>query len=320
MNINSYKSLYIESCFGNGEFGKGIVLSSSTGFLISKKEKIFLITNRHVVTGKDTFTGEELDKINCGLPNELIVNFTYKVVKNGQENLWQNPFLIPLYRNGEIIEEDKLWLEHPEYKDKIDIIALDVTSICQNSKKNLCEIGGYSHVEIPVYDIFTKISYNPEVTEQTYIVGFPYGYSTTIKAYLPIWSNATIASEYEQNLTVPFDYKEKIDRLVKKISNEEDNEKKEDLREELKKVFYFEAPTFLVDAKTRYGQSGSPVILDNKTTGKIFENDKLGITSEHITILLGIYSGRINKNSDLGYVWKTELIREIIQNDVNSKI
>ena len=30
---------------------------------------------------------------------------------------------------------------------------------------------------------------------------------------------------------------------------------------------------------------------------------------------IGIYSGRINKDSDLGYVWKWSLLEEIINNN-----
>lgn len=53
-------------------------------------------------------------------------------------------------------------------------------------------------------------------------------------------------------------------------------------------------PKFLVDARTRRGQSGSPVV---------------GGTS----VLLGIYSGRVNEQSDLGIVWKVNALREILR-------
>lgn len=298
MNINSYKSLYIESCFGNGEFENSSKLSKATGFLVKKDSKVFLITNRHVVTGRDNFTGKVLDSIYGGLPNELIVNLTYIVSKgNEKEKFWQNPFIIPLYKNGQIIEEEKLWLEHPIYKGKIDIIAIDITSICLNSKVNLGEIVGYDYVEMPLYDQLLKKQNVPQVTQQVYIIGYPYGYTTTSNGYLPIWTSGTIASEYEKNLTVPFDYIYRIDKIVEKIDNEKEDVLKEKMREELKNIYHFEAPSFLIDSKTREGQSGSPVILGNTT------------------ILLGIYSGRINANSDLGYVWKAELIKEIIESN-----
>ncbi len=54
----------------------------------------------------------------------------------------------------------------------------------------------------------------------------------------------------------------------------------------------------MVDARTWEGQSGSPVLA--KMSSESFE-------------LLGIYSGRTDKNSSLGYVWKISIINEIIQ-------
>jgi hypothetical protein len=71
-------------------------------------------------------------------------------------------------------------------------------------------------------------------------------------------------------------------------------------------------PRFLVDARTRQGQSGSPVITYSPTG--------LNATSRGVTLsagppiskLLGVYSGRVNKESDLGYVWKVAVIEEIL--------
>ena len=55
---------------------------------------------------------------------------------------------------------------------------------------------------------------------------------------------------------------------------------------------------FLVDAKTWEGQSGSPV---------------LARVTEDGAQLIGIYSGRTNKDSSLGYVWKLDIINQIVK-------
>jgi Trypsin-like peptidase domain len=70
-------------------------------------------------------------------------------------------------------------------------------------------------------------------------------------------------------------------------------------------------PCLLVDSRTREGQSGSPVILyrtDGYTTedGSMINN---GVPAERF---IGVYSGRINKNSDLGFVWKARALVEIL--------
>lgn len=70
-------------------------------------------------------------------------------------------------------------------------------------------------------------------------------------------------------------------------------------------------PCLLVDSRTRKGQSGSPVILyrtDGYTTeeGSMINN---GVPAERF---IGVYSGRINKKSDLGFVWKARALVEIL--------
>lgn len=87
------------------------------------------------------------------------------------------------------------------------------------------------------------------------IVGLPFGLSGTGK--FAIWITGTVASEP----SLDFD----------------------------------DLPLFLVDARTRTGQSGSPVITMHKKKA----------------IFLGIYSGRINSESDLGMVWKAKLVGEL---------
>lgn len=303
LNKNSNKSLYIKSCFYNDEtIFEGTVLSTATGFFVKNGEEVFLITNRHVVTGKNIFTGKLLDEKNASLPNKLIVEFPYEVKRiNSDDNFWANPFEINLYKNNTVIDDEKLWIEHPIYKEKIDIVAINVTVICKNSIDALYNIGNCSFVNIPLYENIDVIDFVPKVTDQVFVVGYPYGYSTTDKRYLPIWSRATIASEYEENLTVPINYIDEWNRLYSDLNLESDEQKKAEIMERIKKVNHYEVPTFLVDARTREGQSGSPVIYCDKTG------------NEDKTFLLGIYSGRVNENSDLGYVWKTELIKEIIE-------
>jgi hypothetical protein len=70
-------------------------------------------------------------------------------------------------------------------------------------------------------------------------------------------------------------------------------------------------PCLLVDSRTREGQSGSPVILyrtDGYTTeeGGTINN---GVPAERF---IGVYSGRINEESDLGFVWKAHALVEIL--------
>lgn len=117
-------------------------------------------------------------------------------------------------------------------------------------------------------------------SDRVSVIGYPFGYSAgeSNNQYLGIWSNGFIASE-------PFlDYKG--------------------------------LPIFLIDCRTRPGQSGSPVFglqysgaydlnfSDNQADRrmKIFDRQDF----------LGIYSGRIDENSDIGFVWKSSAIKELL--------
>ncbi|MDX9988767.1 hypothetical protein [Thiothrix unzii] len=78
-------------------------------------------------------------------------------------------------------------------------------------------------------------------------------------------------------------------------------------------INYRKLPCFLIDCRTRSGQSGSVVIARFKPGDMVSYEDKHYIAQKIMTHTLGIYSGRINKDSDLGMVWKTSIIRDIIK-------
>jgi hypothetical protein len=121
-------------------------------------------------------------------------------------------------------------------------------------------------------------NYNLDVTESVFVLGFPLGY--TIKSEKEphaVWTSGTVASDPPLGINING----------------------------------MELPGFLIDSKTRQGQSGSPVIyysqegLDNHCNGGI------AIWGSSFMKEIGIYSGRIHKDSDLGYVWKWSVIKEI---------
>lgn len=103
------------------------------------------------------------------------------------------------------------------------------------------------------------------------VIGFPFG--LTAGGSLAIWATGFIASEPDIN--------------------------------------FQDLPVFLIDCRTRQGQSGSAVIAHrngafNTANGIIVSN---GPTSE----FLGIYSGRVNAESDLGFVWKASAIDTLLK-------
>lgn len=103
-----------------------------------------------------------------------------------------------------------------------------------------------------------------------FIIGFPFGMSTA--GVLPIWKTGHIASDPDIN--------------------------------------YEGKPIFLIDATTRGGMSGAPVIL-RLMGGYKTKSGKL-ILSGGVTKFLGIYSGRIHEYAEIGKVWKPHLINDIL--------
>ena len=72
-------------------------------------------------------------------------------------------------------------------------------------------------------------------------------------------------------------------------------------------------PQFLIDCRSRPGQSGSPVIA-HRPGGMTPLMQERTFATTPLTELLGVYSGRINEQSDLGIVWKIGALRDLVQN------
>lgn len=108
------------------------------------------------------------------------------------------------------------------------------------------------------------------------VIGFPFGLSSTGR--FPIWATGFLAQEL--GMVTP------------------DNQ------------------TFLIDCRTRQGQSGSPVIAYRTNTYTyISESGRISTNMYPGTVkweFLGIYSGRVNPESDLGRVWHVSAIEEVL--------
>lgn len=123
-----------------------------------------------------------------------------------------------------------------------------------------------------------------KVADNVYILGFPHNLSSGGK--FPLWKRGSIASEPDIDL----------DNL----------------------------PKFLVDSASRPGMSGAPVIyrrqgIHRLVDGTITPSSLIG----EIQNFCGVYSGRINTNTELdtqlGIVWKAEVIPKIIDGKKRDK-
>ena len=116
-----------------------------------------------------------------------------------------------------------------------------------------------------------------DVPDSVNIIGFPYGIAAAGR--IAVWVQGSIATDME--------------------------------------VHYEQLPCFLIDSRTRRGQSGSPVLAYRGPAEAAPTTDgNIHVGHGGMSRLLGVYSGRINEESDLGLVWKTAAITEILEHGV----
>lgn len=78
-------------------------------------------------------------------------------------------------------------------------------------------------------------------------------------------------------------------------------------------IDYEGMPLFLIDSRTRPGQSGSPVLLYSAGGMVPMQDGSSAMFGGAVTRLIGIYSGRVNSESDLGKAWKVNAIQDVVE-------
>lgn len=155
------------------------VISHATGFFWESDGNQFLITNRHVVTGKNTFTGECLDK---SLFRPYRIRY-YEIVWHhhpaGQALCERKMVEIDLFDN-----EKAIFLQDPEFhKYKVDIVAIPL------SRKMKIQESKFS----PFVNHFRFEPLFHSVGNTVFVVGYPFrNYEGTM---IPIWKSGTLAAE-----------------------------------------------------------------------------------------------------------------------------
>ncbi|MEY2536846.1 MAG: hypothetical protein QOG67_586 [Verrucomicrobiota bacterium] len=71
-------------------------------------------------------------------------------------------------------------------------------------------------------------------------------------------------------------------------------------------------PIQLIDCRSRQGQSGSPVLAYRSGGAVAMEDGGTAMFGGPVERFIGVYSGRVNAESDLGIVWKAKALAELI--------
>ena len=145
-------------------------LGDGTCFFYKKNGKCYLVTNWHVLSGRDVITGQPR-KSSGAVPDSISISF--HVVRPIGAVL-ENYLLNLNSANGEAI-----WLQHSIHGQDVDIAVLELTI-----PSGLCV---YPINEMDTANIRAEVGIN------LYILGYPVRQFTGI---FPVWKRGTLATEF----------------------------------------------------------------------------------------------------------------------------
>ncbi len=155
----------------------GQELSIGTAFFYKHREKYWLVTNWHNLTGLNPETQKPLSEKTCGIPNQIILKVAELVKKNGIDCLAWSESIIPLYD----VEGNPKWKIHPQYGEKVDLGVLEFDTV----REGIAFVNDESRLELSKIPLSAGID--------AFVIGYPLGLTGGVS--LPLWKRASIASE-----------------------------------------------------------------------------------------------------------------------------
>ncbi|OGI16497.1 MAG: hypothetical protein A3J63_01455 [Candidatus Moranbacteria bacterium RIFCSPHIGHO2_02_FULL_40_12b] len=152
------------------------IIGNSTGFIYQKEDRWYIITNYHVVSGRNPETKECLSE-ELAIPNILSTTFWIKDKPGHRERK-----IINLYNK----DNNPVWIEHPQFGSKVDVVAIPIPE----------EIIKGNNL-FPINKIDFDNQFKCEVADDIFIIGYPFLEQEYLE--LPIWKKASIASEPDVN-------------------------------------------------------------------------------------------------------------------------
>ncbi|MBB1497722.1 serine protease [Paracoccus sp. MC1862] len=156
---------------------RGQIISRATGFIYENAGSMHLVSNWHVFSGRDIYTGAAKHS-SLAIPDEVEVQFPAKLISDEREiELHTGNF--PLQSSS----EKPLWKMHPKGHE-VDVAVLPININNPNDKTAIAPV----NISLPV-----NMSNGLRVANDVFIVGFPEKFP--IEMALPIWKRGTIAAE-----------------------------------------------------------------------------------------------------------------------------
>lgn len=265
----NFSVLKVESLFDDEH------LAWATGFfysgLLDNKPCQWLVTNWHVLSGRNASKPENVLHKMAAIPNRIRIQLPSRIDSDCKEQtgkLFFHEKFISLYDSDGLA----MWYQHPT-KSAVDIAVINVGS----------QLMG--HLATGVNELCTECDMAIEIGNQVFVLGYPLGLSHF--ANTPIWKRGAIASEP-----------------------------------------HYETPSsrnkIVIDATTRKGMSGAPVIMREKT--HYLAESGVVKQKANASRFVGVYASRpaLVSNSaieeveaslashEVGYVFKSGCVHEVI--------
>ena len=253
-------------------------LGPATGFFyrgtLDNRPNYWLVTNWHVLAGRNADDPNQILHTKCALPNRLHLTL---VLRPDQPETG-------LFPPGHIVLQEQfidlydaqnqaVWYQH-ERKNEIDVAVVNMAGAVERF-----------HI-LGVNELANQHDMAIQIGNEVFILGYPLGFAHFIQT--PIWKRGSIASE--PNAETP------------------------GLRSRV-----------VIDATTRGGMSGAPVIMRAKTH-YVTENREI---KSHVnaTRFLGVYASRPNipavtteieedRRAEIGYFYKGGCVPDTITNGI----
>jgi hypothetical protein len=152
------------------QLANGTPMGSATAFVWKLGQQHYLITNWHVITGRNTQTGQLETPAR---PDTLRALFNVRVGDFGKQQ-WDIPI-----RDG---DGRPRWFVHPN-GGRIDVVVLPLPMRDDNAVMDMCPVNSYTSKPLRI-----------QIGMEVFILGYPFGAPPPA---FPVWKRGTIASEPE---------------------------------------------------------------------------------------------------------------------------
>lgn len=148
-------------------------LAQASGFLWRHDGQIFLVSNWHVLSGRNPLSGQPLDSKNGVCPNEIELGLNLR----GSDGVPQ-----PAMAQASIVRDGgNLWLQHPQHGQNVDVAVLVLPSEHQHQAL------------LALNDLPETSNMAVYVGQDVFVLGYPL--DPGLSGGLPIWKRGSIATE-----------------------------------------------------------------------------------------------------------------------------